>query len=164
MSKTARFVFTILLVMTCCVVYFWQHFVTNLIYLPKSWIVTLAILTPALLALTFFTTYALMYDTRTRKPILRSCISTAAMLLPILIAGLHLLNYAACRYAGVLPVYPWFDLPVGIVMNAVSALLIVHLTALLICRLIKTKAKALRIILSSIGWIALNGCLWLITV
>ena len=155
--------FPALLALTCIVVHFWQHAVASLPYLPMNGIVPLGTLTPAMLALTFATTFVLLKQTQTKKPILRSVLSTAAMLLPILATGVYFLSYLSYRFAAVLPVPVLPDWPTGIVTLIITAACIAHLTGLLIVGFIKRKTQKKQLILTAVGWFALNACLFLIT-
>ena len=120
-------------------------------------------MTPLLLALTFFATYIMLKQSDTKKPILRSFLSVGAMLLMILAVALVFLNHVAARYAGVLPVPILPDLPIGIALAVFTALFVLHLTGLLIFRIIKERPGSRRIILCVIGWVLLNAFLFLIT-
>ena len=165
MKKFGKACFPILLILTCCAAYGWQHALAGLPYLPKNEIVPLAILTPLLLVLTFLTTYVMLQQSDTEKPIGRSILSAAAMLVPVATGGVGFLNYAAHRYAGQLPIlFLLPDSPVGNVMIAVIAMFFVHLTAILGCRLIKSRANIIRVVLSVIGWTLLNAVLFLLTI
>ena len=163
MNRLRSLLFPTLLILSCCVVYSWQHVLTSLTYLPGNGIVPLALLTPSLLIAAFFTTFTLLKQSKTPRPIALSIVSTGAMLLPILVAGIIYLNYAAHRYAGILPVLFIFpDIPIDIAAQIITALCIAHLTALLICRFVKEKTKPALLILSVIGWILFNFVLFLI--
>ena len=85
------------------------------------------------------------------------------MLLIVLAVALVFLSHTATRYAGVLPVPVLPDLPIGIMMMVFTVLFVLHLTGLLIVRLIKEKPGSRRIVLSVIGWVLLNTFLFLIT-
>lgn len=163
-KKLRPYLFAFFLVLSCCAVHGWHHVTVSLFYLPNNVIVPLSILTPLLLATTYLATYTLQKDSGARRPVAAALISTAAMLFLLLAGGLHLINYAARRYAGVMPFPTWQELPTGIVMLSVAALSVLHLTGLLICRFVKKKAKATPIVLSSIGWLLINFCLFFITV
>ena len=158
-KKLRPYLFALFLVLSCCAVHGWHHVTVSLFYLPNNEIVPLSILTPFILA-----TYTLQKDSGARRPVATALISTAAMLFLLLAGGLHLINYAARRYAGVMPFPTWQELPTGMVMLSVAALSVLHLTGLLICRFVKKKAKATPIVLSSIGWLLINICLFFITV
>ena len=163
MKSKSRFLFPVLLVLTCTAVYAWQHFFAGLTYLPNNVILPVAVLTPVLLILTFFTTLSLMKLTGTGRPVLRSFAGTAAMLVPVLVAGVHMLNYAARRFAGILPVKVLPEFPGGIILLTATLLGVLHLTVLLAIRLKKTGAGAKHVALSAAGWIILNVCLLVLT-
>ena len=165
MKKLQKYFFPLLLVATCCVVYCWQHGLPGLIlpYLPNKEPLSLGLLSPALLILTFFTTFVLQKQSGAKKPVVGAIISTAAMLIPILLAGLHFLNYAAHRYAGVLPVPTFPELPMGYAVMVITTLCVLHLTGLLIARFILQKTKPGLIVLSTIGWVLLNCFLFILT-
>ena len=165
MKTIKRLLFPVLLVAACVIVHCWQHAVNNLLlpYLLHNEIIPLAIMSPALLALTFFASYVMLKQSDTKKPILRSFLSLGAMLLIVLAVALVFLSHTATRYAGVLPVPVLPDLPVGTTMTVLTALFVLHLTGLLIVRLIKEKPGSRRIVLSVIGWVLLNAFLFLIT-
>ena len=165
MKKSNTLLFPLLLVATCCVVHFWQHNVANLPYLPLNWIVPLVVLTPMLPVLTFFTTLVLLRQGETPKPVLRSFISAGAMFALLLATAVFFLSFLTYRFAAALPpllVLP--DWPTGTVIMIIAALCIVHLTGLLIYRLVTQKCKPARVIAAAAGWIALNFCLFLITI
>lgn len=164
MSKIYKVSFPVLLVLTCLVVHYWQHEMASLPYLPNNQIVPLAVLTPSLLILTFFTTFSLAKSSEMPKAGLRSALSTLAMFLLVLCGGMVFLSYAARRYAGILPVIVLPDLPNGIVMLIISILGVLHLTALLACRLIKEKANVKRIVISSVAWVVFNVFMFLLTI
>lgn len=166
--SVTNLLFTLFLVLSCCAVYGFQHALASLTYLPNNQILSLAILTPALLVFTFFTTFTMMKKTRSSRPVLGSVLSTLAMLLPLLSAGIYFLCYVSRRYAGALPV-PLFisalpEPPVGIVTLVCAALCLIHLTALLLCNLIKGKVKIGSSIFSIVNWLLLNAALFLLTV
>ena len=166
MKNSKKALFPILLVLTCVAVHCWQHAIINLIlpYLPNNEIVILSVLSPAILLLSFFTTFVLTKQSGTSHPIRRSLISAAAMLLLVLVAATAVLSYAARRYAGILPVIVLPDWPLGIIMTVVTALCITHLTGLLVCRFLKEKTKPYVVIPAVLGWILLNGCLFIFTI
>ena len=164
MKTVKKLLFPILLIASCCVVWFWQNSVASLPYLPNHCIVPLGIMTPALLILTFCTTLVLEKQSKTSKPVLHAFLSTAAMLLPIAATGVFYLSFVSYRYAGILPVLVLPNWPTGIVTAIITVLCILHMTGLLICRFVKQKYGAKQILPASIGWIVLNVCLFLITI
>lgn len=166
MKRSYKALFPILLVLACIVVYCWQHAFVNLIlpYLPSNEIVYLVVFTFLLFFLTFFATFVLTKQSGASHPFRRSLVSVAGMLFPVVIAGAFVLSYAARRYAGILPVIILPDVPLGVVMIVVTALCALHLTGLLICRFIKQKSKLYVVIPALLGWVVLNGCLFLFTV
>ena len=165
MKKLQKYFFPLLLIASCCVVYCWQHGLPGLIlpYLPNKEPLSLGLLSPALLILTFLTTFVLLKQSGAKKPVVGAIISTAAMLLPVLLAGLYFLNYAAHRYAGVLPVLTFPELPMGYAVMVITTLCVLHLTGLLIARFVKQKTKPGLIVLSTIGWVLLNCFLFILT-
>ena len=163
MKTTKRLIFPVLLTLVCCVVHGWQHAVAGLPYLPYNEIVPLAVLTPLLLILTFFTTFVLLKQSGSRRPVSGSFLSTAAMLLPIGVTATTFLSYCARRFAGILPVLILPDFPGGVVTMIVTALCVAHLTGLFICRLVKEKAGPVRVVFSTLGWLLLNAVLFFIT-
>lgn len=164
MKTIRKLLFPLLLTAACFVVWFWQNAVASLPYLPNNCIVPLAILTPALLALTFLATLTLEKQSGAARPVLRSCISTAAMLLPILATGVFFLSFVSYRYTGVLPVLVLPNWPTGIVTLILTLLCVLHLTGLLICRLAKRRYGPRQIVPAAVGWIVLNACLFLVTI
>ena len=165
MKKLQKYFFPLLLVATCCIAYCWQHGLPGLIlpYLPNKEPLSLGLLSPALLILTFLTTFVLQKQSGAKKPVVGAIISTAAMLIPLLLAGLYFLNYAAHRYAGVLPVLTFPELPMGYAVMVITTLCVLHLTGLLIARFVKQKTKPGLIVLSTIGWVLLNCILFVVT-
>ena len=163
MKTIKKAAFPILLILSACAVHFWQHALASLPYLPLNGVVPLGTLTPALLILTFFTTFVLLKQTRTPKPVRRSFLSTAAMLVPILAVGVFFLSYLSYRFAAVLPVPVLPDWPVGIVAMIVTAACVAHLTGLLIVFFVKKKTKPGRAVPAAAGWLLLNACLFLLT-
>ena len=164
MKTVKKAAFPFLLIITCCAVHFWQHAVASLPYLPLNGVVPLGVLTPALLILTFLTAFVMLKQSHTPRPVLRAVFSAAAMLATFLATGVYFLSFLTYRYAAVMPpvlVLP--DWPTGIVTMIVTAVCLVHLTALLICGFIKRKTPVKHVIFAAIGWILLNGCLFLIT-
>ena len=97
------------------------------------------------------------------RPFLRSVLSTGAMLLPVLAAGIFFLSYLSYRFAAPLPVLRLPDWPVGICIMIVTAACLVHLTALLVCRFIMRRTEKKHALPAVIGWLLLNACLFLIT-
>ena len=156
MKIIKKTLFPVLLILTCISVYFWQHYFALLTYLPNNVITPIAVLTPAVLILTFFTTFTLMKQTERNRPVLRSFGSTAVILLFLLIAGRHMLNLAARRFAGIMPVLVLPEFPTGHIMMIVTILCVVHLSVLLAIRLRSEEAGALHKVLSVIGWFLLN--------
>ena len=163
MKTIQKAAFPLLLVLAACAVHFWQHALASLPYLPLNGVAPLAVLTPSLLILTFFATFVMLKQTRTPKPVLRSVLSTAAMLALILCAGVYFLSYVSYRFAGVIPVLVLPDWPTGIVSMIITAGCIVHLTGLLVCAFIKRKTQPKRAFPIAAGWLLLNACLFLIT-
>ncbi|MCR5150492.1 MAG: hypothetical protein K6B52_04650 [Clostridiales bacterium] len=164
MKTVKNLLFPLLLTGTCCVVYFWQNSVASLPYLPFNCIVPLAILTPLLLVLTFLTTFVMLRQNETSKPVKKSIISTLGMFVPVVMTLVFYLSFVSYRFAGILPVIVLPNWPTGIVTAIIAAMCIIHLTGLLICRFIKQKFGAKQIVASSIGWAILNLCLFLATV
>lgn len=165
MKTFKNLLFPLLLTATCCVVHFWQHSVASLPYLPYNCIVPLGILTPALLILTFLTTLVLLKQSETARPVLRSLVSTAAMLLPVIATLVFFLSFVSYRFSeAILPVIVLPNWPTGIVTLLISVCCILHLTGLLVYRLIRKKAGAGHNAAALAGWIALNVCLFLLTV
>ncbi|MCR5041212.1 MAG: hypothetical protein K6C36_03805 [Clostridia bacterium] len=164
MKAVKKSAFPILLVLTCFTVHFWQHAVASLPYLPNNGIIPLSVLTPTLLVLTFLTTYVMLRQSRTARPVRRSLLSAAGMLVPVLATGVFFLSYLTYRYAAVLPVFIVLpDWPTGIVTMIITLSCLVHLTALLICRFIKQKTGAGVVIAAAVGWLLLNCLLFLVT-
>ena len=165
MKTIKKLLFPVFLVAACVIVHYWQHSINNLLlpYLLHNEVVPLAIMTSLLLASTFFATYVMLKQSDTKRPILRSFLSVGAMLLIVLAVAFVFLSHVATRYAGVLPIPTLPDLPVGIAMTVFTALFILHLTGLLIFRIIKERPGSRRIILCVIGWVLLNAFLFLIT-
>lgn len=164
MKTVRKLLFPLLLTAAVCVVWFWQNAVASLPYLPNNCIVPLAVMTPTLLILVFLTTFATEKQSGTSKPVLRSCISTAAMLLPLAATGVFFLSFVSYRYAGILPVLVLPNWPTGIVTLIITALCVLHLTGLLISRFIRQKYSFKRIIPAAVGWIVLNLCLFFVTI
>lgn len=164
MKRLQKLLFPLLLTAACCVVWFWQNAVASLPYLPNNCIVPLGVMTPVLLILTFFTTFVMEKQSRTSNPALRSCVSTAAMLLPIAATAVFFLSFVSYRYAGILPVLVLPNWPTGIVTLLITALCVLHLTGLLIAGFVKQKYSPKQITATAAGWIVLNACLFLITI
>ena len=163
MKRINQILFPILLIVDCFIVHYWQHGIASLPYLPKNQIVPLAVWTPLLLIATYFAAFTLLKGTNAKKPALRAMFALLAMPVPVIIAGMVFLSYAARRYAGILPVLVLPDLPGGIMTMIVTALCIAHLTGLLVYSFVKQKPSTKRIVLSSVGWALLNLLLWLVT-
>ncbi len=163
MKTVKKMIFPLLLLLDCCAVYFWQHSVASLPYLPRNCIVPLGILTPTLIVLTFAATNAMLKSCGTSRPVLRSFIGAAAMLIPIAATGVFFLSYLTYRYAAALPVLVLPDWPVGIVTMLITAVCLIQITALPVCLFIKKKISIKRAIPAAVVWILLNGCLFLIT-
>ncbi len=164
MKTIRKLLFPLLLIAACCVVYCWQNAVASLPYLPNNCIVPLAIMTPSLLILVFFTTFVLEKQSKNPKPVLCSVLSTVAFLLPMAATCIFFLSFVSYRYSGILPVIVLPNWPTGIATAIITALCIIHLTGLLIGRFVKQKYGAKQIIPASVGWIVLNLCLFLITI
>ena len=166
MKRVKVWLFPFFLILACISLHYMQHSIVNLTmpYLPNNEIVSLLILAPTLLVSTFLTTFICLKQSKTKRPIARSLVSVAVMLLLILIAALIFLSYAARRYAGYLPVPVLPDLPLGMTTMTIAALGIIHLSALLICRLVKNKSAFAHAFLSVVGWVLLNGCLYFLTI
>ena len=164
MKTVKKYAFPVLLILSCGTVWFWQHALASLPYLPKNEVVPLAVMTPLLLALTFLTSFSLLKACETSRSVLRSLLSTAAMLAIVLAAGVFFLSYLTYRFAAPLPVLQLPDWPVGVVMLIVAALCVSHLTGLLLCGLVKKKAPVKHAVPELLGWLLLNLCLFLLTV
>ena len=155
--------FPVLLALTCVTLHFWQHAAASLPYLPMNGLVPLATLSPALFALTFLTTFVMLKQSQTPKPVRRSLLSTAAMLGIVLLLGAVFLSYLSYRFAAVLPVLVLPDWPTGVATMLITFLCALHLTGLLVCRFIKQKTAPKLIAAGSVGWVLLNLCLFLVT-
>lgn len=165
MKNTKKFIFPVLLVITLGVVYFWQHSVASLPYLPYNCIVPLGILTPSLLIMTFLTTLALLKQTGTTHPVRRSFLSLGAMFVPVLMTLVFFLSFVSYRFSeAVLPVIVLPNWPTGIMTMIITVLCVAHLTGLLIYALAKGKASPKAKAAAVTGWILLNICLFLLTV
>ena len=156
--------FPCLLICACVTVWFWQHAAASLPYLPLNGVVPLGIMTPALPLLAFFTALVALKQSGTPKPGLRALFAALAMLAVILGLGVYFLSYLSYRFAAVLPVPVLPDWPTGIVTLMIAVLCVLHLTGLLVFRLVKQKAGAKRAVSAALGWLALNACLFLVTV
>ena len=156
--------FPCLLTCACVTVWFWQHAAASLPYLPLNGVVPLGIMTPALPVLAFFTAFVMLKQSNTPRPVFRALLAALAMLAVILGLGVYFLSYLSYRFAAVLPVPVLPDWPTGIVTLVIALLLVAHLTGLLVFRLVKQKAGAKRAVPAALGWLALNACLFLITV
>ena len=165
MKTIKKLIFPLLLTLTCCVVYFWQHNVANLPYLPLNWVVPLVVLTVSLLILTFFTSFVMLKQGKIKRPVLRSFLSTGAMLAILLATAVYFLSFLTYRFAAAMPPLPKLpDWPTGISVMVIAALCIIHLTGLLISRLKTEKAGLKRVIGTAAGWIILNVCLFFVTI
>ncbi len=164
MKTLRKPLFPVLLIASCVTVYFWQNTLASLTYLPYNCVAPLGVMTPAILVLTFLTTFILLRQSGKTRPVLKSFLGAFVMLLTTLSAGVYFLSYLSYRFAAVLPVFIVLpDWPTGIISIAVAALCIVHLTALLICRLVWKKRNIKFVIAAVIGWLLLNACLFLVT-
>ena len=164
MKTVKRYAFPVLLILSCGTVWFWQHAMVSLPYLPLNEVVPLAVMTPLLLVFTFFVSFALLKTCGTPRPVLRSLLSTSAMLALVLAAGVFFLSFLTYRFAAPLPVLQLPDWPVGVVMCIVAVLCVSHLTGLLLYGLIKKKTPVRRFVPALLGWFLLNCCLALLTV
>ncbi|MBR6005180.1 MAG: hypothetical protein IK063_03020 [Clostridia bacterium] len=164
MKTLKKLLFPFFLVLTCGVVWFWQHSVASLPYLPYNCIVPLGIMTPSLIVLTFITSLILLKQSETAKPVLRTFLSTAAMFVPVIATAVFFLSFVSYRFSeAVLPVLVLPNWPTGIATLIITALCIIHLTGLLAYRLAKKKAGLKYNIAAAAGWIVLNVGLFLIT-
>ncbi len=165
MKNAKKFIFPVLLVITLGVVYFWQHAVASLPYLPYNCIVPLGILTPSLLIAAFITTLALLKQTGTPHPVRRSFLSLGAMFVPVIMTLVFFLSFVSYRFSeAVLPVIVLPNWPTGIMTMIIMALCVAHLTGLLIYALSKGKISPKSKAAAITGWILLNICLFLLTV
>lgn len=164
MKTVKKYAFPVLLILSCVTVWFWQHAMVSLPYLPLNEVVPLAVMTPLLLVFTFFASFVLLKTCSTPRPVLRSLLSTAAMLALVIAAGVFFLSFLTYRFAAPLPVLQLPDWPVGVVMLIVAALCVSHLTGLLFYGLIKKKTPVRRFVPALLGWFLLNFCLILLTV
>ena len=153
----------LLLLLGCFALWFWQHAVASLPYLPLNGVVPLGVLTPALLVLTFLAAFAMLRQSGTKRPVLRSLLWTGAMLLPILATGVYFLSYLSYRFAAVLPVPVLPDWPTGITTMIIAFVCAAVLTALMIRGLAIRKAEPKLAVPAVIDWLLLNCCLFLIT-
>ena len=163
MKTVKKYAFPALSALACGTVWFWQHALASLPYLPMNEVVPLGVLTPLLLALTFFAAFALLKRCKTPRLALRALLATAAMLAIVLAAGVFFLSYLSYRFAAPLPVLRLPDWPVGIVCCTVAALCSAHLTGLLLYGLVKRHAPAKRAVPALLGWGLLNICMALLT-
>ncbi len=164
MKTVKKYAFPVSLILACCTVWYWQHALASLPYLPMNEVIPLAVRTPLLLLLTFAASFALLKTCGTPRPVLRALLSTAAMLAIILAQGLFFLSFLTYRFAAPLPAPRLPDWPVGIVTCIVAALCAAHLTGLLIYGLAKQKTPLKHRIPALVGWLLLNFCLALLTV
>lgn len=164
MKTVKRYAFPVLLILSCGTVWFWQHALDSLPYLPNNEVVPLAVMTPLLLAFTFFASFALLKTCGTPRPVLRAVCSTAAMLALVLAAGVFFLSFLTYRFAAPLPVLRLPDWPVGVVICIVAVLCVSHFTGILLYGLIKKKTPVRRFVPALLGWFLLNFCLALLTV
>ena len=164
MKTVKKYAFPVLLILTCGVVWYWQHALASLPYLPMNEVVPLGVLTPALFVLTFFTTFALLKKCDAARPVLRSFGSTAAMLVPVLMVGVFFLSFLTYRFAAAMPpVLRLPDWPTGIMTCLTAILCVCHLTGLLVYGLVKQNAGKKRRVAALLGWLLLNVCLCLLT-
>ncbi len=164
MKTVKKYAFPVSLILACCTVWYWQHALASLPYLPMNEVIPLAVRTPLLLLLTFAASFALLKTCGTPRPVLRALLSTAAMLAIILAQGLFFLSFLTYRFAAPLPAPRLPDWPVGVVTCIVAALCAAHLTGLLIYGLAKQKTPLKHRIPALVGWLLLNFCLALLTV
>ena len=164
MKTVKQYAFPVSLILACCTVWFWQHALASLPYLPMNEVIPLAVRTPLLILLTFAASFALLKTCGTPRPVLRALLSTAAMLAIILAQGLFFLSFLTYRFAAPLPAPRLPDWPVGVVTATVAALCEAHLTGLLVYGLVKKKTPAKRGLPALLGWLLLNLCLALLTV
>ena len=164
MKTVKKYAFPVSLILACCTVWYWQHALASLPYLPMNEVIPLAVRTPLLLLLTFAASFALLKTCGTPRPVLRALLSTAAMLAIILAQGLFFLSFLTYRFAAPLPAQRLPDWPVGVVTCIVAALCAAHLTGLLIYGLAKQKTPLKHRIPALVGWLLLNFCLALLTV
>ena len=164
MKTVKKYAFPVLLILSCGVVWYWQHALASLPYLPMNEVVPLGVLTPALLLLTFFTTFALLKKCGTPRPVLRSFGSTAAMLALVLAVGVFFLSFLTYRFAAAMPpVLRLPDWPTGVMTCLTAVLCVCHLTGLLVYGLVKQNAGKKRWVAALLGWLVLNVCLFLLT-
>lgn len=164
MKTVKKSLYPFLLVLTCCVVWYWQHFVASLPYLPLNCVLPLGIMTPLLLILTFLTSFVMFRQGEAKRPALRAVLCVAGMFVPLLATTVFFLSFLTYRFAAYLPVPVLPDWPTGIVTVVIASACIIHLTALLICRFRLQKTPAKVLIPSIIGWMFLNTILFLVTV
>ena len=111
MKTIRKAAFPILLILADAAVHFWQHAIASLPYLPLNGVVPLSILTPSLLILSFFATFALMKQSHTLKPIRRSFLSAAAMLAFLVLFNLTNINVTErIRELATLKVLGFYDM------------------------------------------------------
>ena len=159
-----RAAFPLLLIITCVVLHFWQHAGASLPYLPMNGLLPLATLSPALFALTFFTTFALLKQTKTPHPVRGSFISMLVMLAVVLALGVVFVSYLSYRFAAVMPPLPRLsDVPTDKATLITTILCVGHLTGLLTVFFVKRETPAKHAVPAALGWLALNVCLFLIT-
>ena len=164
MKTVKQFAFPVLLVLACGTVWYWQHALASLPYLPMNEVVPLAVLTPLLLVLTFAASFSLLKTCGTPRPVRRALLSTAAMLALVLAQGVFFLSFLTYRYAAPMPVPRLPDWPVSIVTCIVAALCAAHLTGLLLYGLVKQKTPVKHTVPALLCWLLLNLCLALLTV
>ena len=156
--------FPLLLILTCVILHFWQHAGASLPYLPMNGLLPLATLSPALFALTFFTTFVLLKQTKTPHPVGRSLLSMLVMLAVVLALGVVFVSDLSSRFAAVLPPLPRLpDWPTGKATLLTTILLVGHLTGLLITYFVKRKTPAKSAVPAAVGWVLLNVILFIIT-
>ena len=164
MKTVKRYAFPVLLVAACGTAWYWQQALASLPYLPMNEVLPLGVLTPLLLVLTFFASFALLKGCKTPRPVLRSFLSTAAMLGIMLLVGIFFLSFLTYRFAAPMPVLRLPDWPTGIVTCIAGVCCAFHFTGLLIYGLIKKKTEVKYAIPAFVGWALLNVCFILLTV
>ena len=164
MKTVKRYAFPVLLVFACGTAWYWQQALASLPYLPMNEVVPLGVMTPLLLVLTFFASFAVLKDCKTPRPVLRAFLSTAAMLGIMLLVGIFFLSFLTYRFAAPLPVLRLPDWPTGIATCIAGVCCVSHLTGLLIYGLIKKNTTVKCALPAVIGWALLNACLILLTV
>lgn len=164
MKTLRKCAFPALLIASAFVVHYWQHAIASLPYLPMNCVVPLAVLTPALLLLTFLTALAMLKTAKTAKPVRRALLALAAMFALVLATGVYFLSFLTYRFAAVMPPVPVLpDWPTGIVTMIITFLCLGVLTGLLVSYFVKRKTPAKYAIPAAIGWVLLNACLFLVT-